>query len=350
MLNRESNFDEKGLGIGTSAYYAKKNNLAIHTSKIEDVKQLDSAARLYGNDKALVLWLGNSQLHGINQYKEGDRSSADYLYDDLFEKNKFLVAFSLPNANLQEHYVLLQYLQEKLPIRQLILPVFYDDTREDGIRDQLICTDIKNVILSKNPQSIVDTVIRKYFSNQSASVDELDPNMKALRMTTQERVEKFLNQKMDSASTIWTSRADLRSVILYEYLYKLRNSIFQISPNTKRKMIPARYELNIGAFKRITEFCRDKKISLLVYIPPIRDDVEQPYIENEYKQFKSTIQEIKATNNFALLNVESIVPAKYWGLKASTSNSKEKFEIDFMHFQSSGHRLLADTIKQYFKK
>ena len=44
-----------------------------------------------------------------------------------------------------------------------------------------------------------------------------------------------------------------------------------------------------------------------------------------------------------VLDLESIVPSYFWGSKDSTSLDKEQ-ELDFMHFQGGGHKLLADSI------
>ena len=37
-----------------------------------------------------------------------------------------IITFSQPNANLQEHYVLFEYLRHRLPVRTLILPLVFD--------------------------------------------------------------------------------------------------------------------------------------------------------------------------------------------------------------------------------
>jgi hypothetical protein len=343
MLSANKNFEDVGLGVGTIKYLPVKNGFPIHIDSIGALPYLDSGFSKNGAGKAIVLWLGNSQLHGVNQYKEGDQNSLEYLHDSLLQRGKYTVAFSLPNANLQEHYVLLKYLGSRLKIDQLIIPVFFDDTRESGLRSDLLREEIKVAVDSGKDTSMLGISLTEAFKPLAVAASE-NADMKALHATTQERVEKYLNNKMNSVSKIWDSRADLRSMVIYDYLFKFRNFAFNISPNTKRRMIPLRYDLNMEALAAICSYCNEKGIRLLMYIPPIRDDAEQPYVKEEYEHFKNDIGIYNEKFGFSLLVSENVVPAKYWGLKLSTSMGEEKMEIDFMHFQDPGHKRLADTI------
>jgi hypothetical protein len=70
---KRNNFEELALGEATHAFYAKYDNVPIHCSDMRDVQLcLDGFHRRGGNRAAL--WLGNSQLHAINQYQEGDEN------------------------------------------------------------------------------------------------------------------------------------------------------------------------------------------------------------------------------------------------------------------------------------
>lgn len=343
LLVDDTKFDEVGLGEGTSKYLPKKNNLLIHADQLKGLPQIDSNINFFSRNRETVLWLGNSQLHGINQYKREDKNSVEYLHDLLSHKEKFVIGFSLPNANLQEHYVLFRYFSDRFPVKQLILPVFFDDTREDGVRGEIITNEVATVLKRTSDTSLVGKLIENYFLQNEEKADNNEDN-KALRATTQENVEKYLNTKMDNFSGIWASRAELRSILIYNYLFGIRNTVLQIDPDTKRKKIPARYQTNINALKRIGALCNEKSIQLLVYIPPIRSDVEQPYVLNEYEEFKNDLKQLAKEYHFQLLNTESIIPKQFWGMKGSTRMGEEKLEIDFMHFKDQGHKILADTI------
>ena len=97
----------------------------------------------------------------------------------------------------------------------------------------------------------------------------------------------------------------------------------------------------------ILKFCNDKKIKLLVYIPPLRNDTSPPYEIDAYNHFKKEVEKDALANNAVFVNLENLVAANYWGHKGSTTGSGT--EIDFMHFQEPGHKLLADTVFKLIK-
>lgn len=81
----------------------------------------------------MLLILGNSQTHSINQLKSDDVNFVELIAKRI-DKNQDVLCASFPNANLQELLLAYQYLKTKVPIKQLIVPVFMDDFREDGVR------------------------------------------------------------------------------------------------------------------------------------------------------------------------------------------------------------------------
>jgi hypothetical protein len=336
-------FDQVGLGEATLPYFPEKNGLPIHIDSVANLPLLIKNAKENAHGKDLLLWLGNSQLFGVNQIKPGDKNSVEYLYDTLLQYNKFTIAYSLPNANLEEHYVVFKYLLHELPVKQLTIPVFFDDTRESDLRDDLLQDQLKKAVLQDLDSSeLSKALVTAYGAQHENNGDNGD--MKALNHTTQESVEKYLNEKLGGVSSIWKGRAALRSTLIYYYIFKIRNSALGITPSSKRKKILSRYEINMKAFEAICELAKKKHIAMLVYVPPIRNDVEQPYVKQEYEDFKKDLLTYRQQYGFTFYNAESIVPANLWGMKASTTLGKEKLEVDFMHFQSRGHHLLADSL------
>ena len=82
----------------------------------------------------------------------------------------------------------------------------------------------------------------------------------------------------------------------------------------------------------------------MLYIVPIRNDVQIPYDLMQYNSFKEEAGAIaNEYSNVMFKNLEGLVPAKLWGTKASTTIGEEE-EVDFMHFQAGGHQILADSI------
>lgn len=335
---KQIRLDELALGKDNKTVFANFEGKRIHCG---DTSDLNLCLKGYKNSNVelpVTLWLGNSQLHAINQYHEGDQTAALLLHKDLKKFDIYTLTFSQANANLQEHYLLLAYLLEHFPIQTLVLPVVFDDLREDDIRqtiedvltNQFVINRIKDTNTGKN-------LISK-FNNKVLTQSVTDWKEES----SQDYFENSLDKSLNKFWLIWSKREDLRGS-LFAKLYIFRNYIFGITPSTTRKMIPGRYAKNISAFKDILKLSLKNKLEVLVYIPPIRNDIKIPYNFDDYKNFKIEIENITKKNNFRFISLENIVPTEFWGEKGSTNLKKEK-EVDFMHFQSNGHRLLAQSL------
>ena len=122
----------------------------------------------------------------------------------------------------------------------------------------------------------------------------------------------------------------------------LANGIF-MAMDGFHVMIKGKYINNRNAYQDILNLALDNKVEVLVYIPPIRSDIKIPYELTEYNNFKKEIKDIAEEYKIHFTSLENLVPSEFWGKKASTSLRGES-EVDFMHFQAEGHRLLAEAI------
>ena len=325
------NFNDLALGEETKSYYAKNKFGPIHIDSLNKLKDIHFEIK-----KDIFLILGNSQTHSINQMKYGDVNYVQLLSEKLNKVNT--MAVTMPNISIQEMALAFDYITKKRQVKFLLLPVFMDDLREDGIRVDVFFKNLldENFFITDSSDLIVKKINKELrFAVNSISKSD----MAALKETTQEVVEKYLNEKLENYSLTWKNRPQYRGQIM-NFLYTTRNTIFNINAQTKRKMIPQRYQDNFNALKFILSQCKIKDISTIVYIPPIRNDVEVPYDLNEYSVFKKQLEELVKSYNYTIfLNLENIVEGKYWGVKGST-NLNGKPELDFMHFQFEGHKQL----------
>jgi len=332
------NLEEFALGEQTSSYFAKDNKAIIHISKLNE-QQTGKLLKGWENrgKKKVILVLGNSQTHGINQFKKGE-VTYNHLLFNKYKATHDVLCLSIPNGNLQEFLVAFEYFIQKVPVEMLILPIFMDDIREDGVRKYFFSSFYnKDFRIEEEPDGIVAKINNVLIESKE--------DVKALEETTQEISEKALNQYASKKSDLWRKRSQVRGE-LFLWLYQFRNSIFGINPQSKRKIIPIRYQLNLGALKHILSKAKINKVKTLVYIPPIRSDVETPYLKSEYKQFKLDVKKLTETNKDAhYASFEAIVPGDFWGMKSSTNTSGEA-EYDFMHFQFQGHQLLFQSISK----
>jgi len=335
-------FDEMALGADTTSYFTVVDGYPIHCMDIKNANGCIDGW-IHRGKKPVILWLGNSQLHAINQMKPNDVTASSLLFDFMRTLRTDLITFSEPNANLQEHYVLFDYLTHKLPIRALLIPAVFDDTREDGLR-----TGVAEALDdSTTLHSIEDTEIgRQIIKGNKAG--KIDSDLSGLDGTPQKIVESSINDWLNKHSAVWESRTELRGQI-FDGLYRYRNTLFGITAQTKRKKIPGRYIKNMSALKAILNSCHKKGIRALVYIVPLRNDVSKPYVEIEYRQFIADVRFIAEKQGAFFSNLENLVPANLWGSKDATS-AGGGVELDFMHFQGGGHRVLAEKLFSLVKK
>jgi len=333
-INRVEDF---ALGAETTSVFGRVDEQFVHCSDLNDIKNCLISYRAKGGASAVILWLGNSQLHAVNQYSEGQETSAQMLHKKFQNRNRYVLTASQPNANLQEHYLFFSHLVHQLPVATLVLPIVFDDMREDGVRLSLrgaLKDESTMQLLNQNlvGKGIVTNVEKSGSDSDDAGLDD----------TFQKKVERFLNDKLGSSWALWAERPRFRGEILGN-LYLLRNWTFGINAQSIRKMIPGRYKKNRDSFVEILNLAKQKNINVLVYVAPIRNDVKIPYIHKEYENFKKEMSLLTSSADAKFINLEDLVPARFWGTKASTS-SFGGYELDFMHFQAAGHKLLTDAL------
>lgn len=328
------------LGATTTSFYAQFEGHPIHCRDLRDVEDCLAGQRARGLE-ATALWLGNSQLHTINQITDDDATASALLAQDLRTRGVDLITFSQPNANLQEHLVLFSYLRARLPLSHLVLPLVCDDLRETGVRGDLAGT-------LNDPETV--TALERHEIGREIIAhnqrDAPDGDIAALEGTIQEHSEAALNAWLEERWSAWRQRPDARGW-LFSSLRRTRNNAFGITAQTKRKLIPARRALNFAAANALLEEARDANVKALVYVVPLRRDVAIPYDKDEYAQFKQDAAAMADAAGAHFVDLEGVVPSRYWGEKSAT-NLSGKNELDFMHFQGPGHVLLADALSRAF--
>lgn len=279
-----------------------------------------------------VLWLGNSQLHAINQSKPDSRTSPVLLAQRLRPQKTEVQAMSFPNASLAELWLAWLYQRTDRHIDVLILPVFLDDTREFGIRDTLrpLTEDVAiAAILDQTPagQRLLATI---------------PTPAKNVAVSLQERSEAAITKSLEACCGFQTMRERARGQIDI-WLFSLRNWLFNITPQSVRPIIPDRYAANLDALEALLADARLVDTKVILYIPPLRQDVAPPYRPEDYARIKTDAARLASQHGAVLLDLDDIVPGNLWGTKAATVLGGEP-ELDFMHYQAPGHAALATMI------
>lgn len=333
--------EDAALGTGTTSVFEPRHDLPVHMANLEPLPRVCSHIAERRTDRS-ILWLGNSQLHAINQYASGQHNAPAILHDLLSRDDRFLLTISLPNANLQEHLAcILAAAASGCKPSLIVLPAVFDDTREDGVRTE-IC-DWWAHSRSSLEEYLAVPGVRQLESSLASSGESSKSIATSHFRTTMDRSEAELDRYLSHWSAIWRARGTLRGEVFLN-LYKLRNSAFGINAQTTRRRIASRYQKNMEAFDAILQISRMLDAKLLVYVAPLRGDVPPPYDPTEYAEFKSTLEaQCLAVQSARFLNLESLVPSGLWGQKEGTEIGGS-LEIDFMHFQSEGHWLLAQRL------
>lgn len=340
--SNQTNFeDAAAFGAQTTSVFGSVHGHRVHCGDARDAELCLAGAR-ERKAKDAALWLGNSQVHAVNQLRAGEVNAPILLHEHLNAAGLDLLTFSQPNANLQEHWVLFEYLANRLPVKALILPAVFDDTREAGLRidiaqllnDPEVHKRLSTKALGKKIIASNEQAVRKPQLDDTAGIQD----------TLQEKAEHRLTSWLEEHSGIWKARPEMRGRLM-NALYSFRNTVLGITPSSKRKAIRGRYVDNMAALRGLLESAAERGIATVVYVAPIRQDAELPYVDNEYTAFKIEVRDLAAQTGAGYSNLETLVPSNFWGVKQATSVGGTA-EIDFMHFQAEGHRLLAQRLSE----
>jgi hypothetical protein len=289
-----------------------------------------------------ILWLGNSQLAAINRVKAGDKATPILLHDALVQRGQYLVTYAQPNANLLEHALAFGVLSRIYKPRLLILPVFLDDIREQGIRENIARFTELPAYNDFERESALFPLIRPVL--QPASVQE--NAAPGHGETLQQRFERDFTQQLSQHWPLWESRQML-SGILASVVHTTRNRLLGINAQTKRSVNAAVYSEKMQILDTMLAEAKARGISVLLYVPPFRTDIPGPYIDSEYTRLKTGLEQMAAKHGARFANLETIVPGPEWGMVIDPILGWSQY--DFMHFTGEGHIRLADALDAALK-
>lgn len=302
---------EAALGELTSSLYGSVGGRRVHCADQTDTAECVAAYRAAGSPPA-VLWLGNSQLHGVNRLKGGDKSAPMLVHEALAPQGRYLVAYSQPNANLLEARLLFRQLRDEYRVETLLLSVCLDDFRESGIRASLL-----------PPAPVVTT--------------EADVTKKEA-FSPQPVVEAWLESTLSENLGVWRDRQAMKALFQYA-VFQVRNRALGIDAQTKRPVSQGQYAEKMAALKDILAEAEADGIKVVLYMPAYRQDVAGPYVQSQYDALRADLAALAAPGKVAFVDMTAAVPGREWGM---IKDSLFGFvDYDFMHFTAEGHRRLA---------
>ena len=303
------------LNKGTSVLYEKFDNIPIHCGAIPEINMCIDGA-LNSVNEATVLF-GNSQLHAVNNIAEDSVLVALRIFLKSQEKNEYAMTISYGNANFEEIHWALQHTLSRMSLKRIYIAAVFDDMREVGLRSEM------------SAQKYSDADINKVKDSGLNFLPEID-----MQDLSESAIENFFTD-----TPAWNTRHELKYRINVN-LRSIRNKVFGITPETKRKVLPYAYERNIKFYEKILKSALENNVETIVYIAPLLQDSEIPYIKEEYLAYIKDIQDISLLYDARFYNFEKVVPLRDWGLKQNTQFG-DSLEKDYMHFTENGHDALA---------
>lgn len=326
-------FETLALGDQTQSVYGSYDGDKIFCSSPAELPEcLGPAARR--NLPQRVVWLGNSQLHAINQSRPGQVTAPVLLAQALRPRGIEVQALSFPNGNLAEFYLAWQLERQAAKLDVLVVPLFLDDTREGQIRDVL-----RPVALAADTQPRLQAT-----PAGRAILKALPPAPETASDTSrQARSEAAITGWLERCCGFQTMREQARGQIEINAFY-LRNTVFNVTAQSIRPVLPENYALNLAAFEQLLVEARAAGTRVVAYIPPLRQDVAPPYVPAEYARFKATTRALAERHGAIWIDADAVVPGPLWGTKAAPRLGGGT-ELDFMHYQASGHALLTRRLE-----
>jgi hypothetical protein len=292
-----------------------------------------------GDEHRLWLWLGNSQLHSINQLRENDEIAPVHASRALGFP---VFGLSLPNACVREHYLITAWALQRSHPQWVLLAVVFDKMRDYDIRSGFAPLLDQKTRDELSSNEVGRTILAEVDAQEKQNTADIQGTSRGgLAFSPQEYTEKALNTELSAVSQPWRDRDQMYAAVV-EDLYSVRNFVFRIKSNTKRPIIASRLEANMNAMVELLELCKRHNVKVLVYVAPTRWDVEPPYFLDKYEAWKPEVERLAQEHGAYYADLDKIVPDRYWGTVGG--------DIDFMHFQGPGHEILAQRILEEVAK
>jgi len=341
--------EDAGLGLNTKSKIAFYKGRQISAIGASSLKLKNSFHHFRTRKKTIVFSLGGSQLHGINNFKEGDGLSVSYenLYAKTDNSDLLFLQWSQPNANLYEIYLVYLTLREANMVPDwLVIPIVYDDLRETGISYDLVETippiskeDIK--IAGEGLRQLQKTIVaQKQGKSNSDPIERIKVNK-----TPQQYFENLLVKQMEERFELFKLRGLLRAKLVVLYKTSIARLVVSLTPDYRIARVPDQLKKrNNDALESLIRLAKHDGVKILVYKQPHRPGEKNFYHDRKaYDDYFGELERMCLKLNVHYRDFETIVPARYWGLT-------NHYRPDVFHFQNQGHEILGRVLYDFFKE
>ena len=333
--------EDAGLGINTKNY---RNDDAAERIFLQNPDELKRALA-ESTERNTVVWLGASQLYGINDPKPGDLPAPRIAADLLSGANIRVISLAYPNASPAEHYVALTGTLTLGTPSAVVIGAVYDDMRERGIRAQI--TEFTEsaqaqTLLKGTPIGIQLLEL----SAQSLSPTTDDGDNATSGPSLMDRSEAAITNFLEDQFRAETIRGEARGKIVIavrktrQFLEGLRARYTRDISNYRYPILPEDYVRNWQAWEAMLRLLAQRGIPTVVYIAPRPTDFF-PYDPAKYEAYKAEVAQLAASTGATFVNLEDIAASETFGYVDTNFGFPVR---DPFHFQGTAHKKLGNAI------
>ena len=161
------------------------------------------------------------------------------------------------------------------------------------------------------------------------------------------RLEDSLQSEAESLKVF--AERELFLELLNDSFRRLRNQIFGITSASPRPLDNATYRANLENLELILKYGREKNISVVLYLAPVRHIQPAPDSPQDLARIRRDLRELAGRYNVECLDYTNLVPERYWtnyepnGLNKLTGDAGQP---DFAHLRAPAHKMIAEKLLQ----
>jgi hypothetical protein len=322
---------EKGPGNVPRFDWSTGENLAEYLPYVPDARK-----------QPLVVVSGMSQMFAINEKVPGDKTISELLDDELSRSGIRAFGLAAPNLDNEEAVLLLlaSLAKPETQPRVFLYGVCFDKFRNVDLRPGYLSLLVADPALQSIWRAACAPALAAKYP---VACEKTARSLESARETTSadpDDVEHRLRNSVAKVVPAVRSHTELNGMLsLVGFL--IRNWVFNIKPTSKRPIIGSRYELNQQFLGLLADLARANGTEPMFYVIPLNPLADNPYIPEQYQQFKTWLARFVQERHIPFTNLENEVPSQHWGEFMGGP--------DFKHFKGEGHRITAAAILRELK-
>lgn len=345
LARNAADFDPENaaLGLNTRLQVASFDGERISTRRLPDPDFCAAIHHFRTQGHPIALWLGGSQLHGVNDLQPGDELAVSHANVHALRRGAALrhVQLSLANGNFNE------FLASYLTLRAscgspdwLVISLTYDDLRERGIRQSVVdaLPEISEELIARFGAGLRNVETEKNDPGRHAPVQRT-----VTSGTPQEHLETFLTRGLEWIFPEYAARSKVQAQARSSAEVALATVAGGFAQRRAPPIPPDLQRWNQAALDSLLQLAAADKVEILLFQAPHRPGPGPFYHDRDaYDAWHATLRARASTGEFAVIDLEKLVDAEFWGI---TNEGRP----DAFHFEVEGHRRLGEAIDTFFE-